>query len=223
MVFATALSPYQNGSLARTILIISSFLHFRFVQEGDTVEQFDNICEVQSDKASVTITSRYDGKIVKLYHKIDDIALVGKPLVDFDVQDEAADSDSSSSSSSSSSSDEEAKKPKDQVKETSCAGSQKVLTTPAVRRIAIENKVDLTKVTPTGKFGRLLKGDLLEYLNIIPQGTVKPHPTLVNQSSPAKTDRSPLKPMVPGEVRVEALKGVRKAMFKTMTESLVSN
>lgn len=185
------------------------------------MEQFDNICEVQSDKASVTITSRYDGKIVKLYHKIDDTALVGNPLVDFDVQDEAGDSDDSSSSSSSSSSDEEAK-PKEQAKETaSCAGtgSQKVLTTPAVRRIAIENKVDLTKVTPTGKFGRLLKGDLLEYLNIIPPGTVKPHPTLVNQS-PAATRT--VKPMVPGEVRVEALKGVRKAMLKAMTESLVS-
>ena len=29
--------------------------------------QFDNLCEVQSDKAAVTITSRYDGTIKKLW------------------------------------------------------------------------------------------------------------------------------------------------------------
>lgn len=60
----------------------------RFVKEGDTVAQFDSICEVQSDKASVTITSRYDGVIRKLYHEVDDTALVGKPLVDIEVSKE---------------------------------------------------------------------------------------------------------------------------------------
>lgn len=59
-----------------------------FVKEGDVVEQFDNLCEVQSDKASVTITSRYDGKITRIRHAVDDIALVGQPLLDFDVADE---------------------------------------------------------------------------------------------------------------------------------------
>lgn len=33
-----------------------------FVKPGDTVAQFDNLVQVQSDKATVEISSRYDGK-----------------------------------------------------------------------------------------------------------------------------------------------------------------
>ncbi|KAF2842289.1 hypothetical protein M501DRAFT_926861 [Patellaria atrata CBS 101060] len=64
-----------------------------FVQPGARVEQFDKICEVQSDKASVEITSRFDGVIKKLYYEADDMAKVGKPLVDIDIQSEISPED----------------------------------------------------------------------------------------------------------------------------------
>ncbi|KAJ6638413.1 Lipoamide acyltransferase component of branched-chain alpha-keto acid dehydrogenase complex, mitochondrial [Pseudolycoriella hygida] len=176
-----------------------------YVKVGDTVEQFDNLCEVQSDKASVTITSRYDGKITKLFHTVDEIALVGKPLLEFDVADE------DEGTSSSSSSDDDATTVT--IVESAHAPTKpKVLTTPAVRRIAMENKVDLSKVPATGRQGRVLKGDVLEYLNLVPAGTNKPHPTLV--------EAVPIVPKQTVADRVEQLKGVRKIMFKSMTESL---
>lgn len=65
--------------------ILTCVFSLRYVKEGDSVSQFDSICEVQSDKASVTITSRYDGIIRKLHYNVDEIAYVGKPLVDIET------------------------------------------------------------------------------------------------------------------------------------------
>lgn len=59
-----------------------------YVKVGDKIQQFDNVCEVQSDKASVTITSRYDGIITKLYYDEDETAFVGKPLIDIETDEE---------------------------------------------------------------------------------------------------------------------------------------
>lgn len=161
---------------------------------------------------------------MKLHHKIDDIALVGKPLLDFDVVEEGDEEDSSSSSSDSSSSSSDSD---NETNEPEKLSSNKVLTTPSVRRLAKENNVDLTKVPPTGKLGRILKGDMLEYLNLIPKGTQKLHPTLVAkqvekselETPPALTKRTVISPL---EGKTVVLKGVPKIMFKSMTASLVS-
>lgn len=218
-----------------------------FVKPGDVVEQFDNICEVQSDKASVTITSRYDGKIVKLFHEVDEIALVGKPLVEFDVEDDGVEEEDILSS------DEDII---DELEPIQHPLKTKVLATPAVRRIAMEHKLDLMTVTPTGRNGRILKGDVLQHLKLIPEGTQVPHPSISFKKEPAKTSAfvatapEPLKqtkvvapPTVSTKVespvpvsvqqkptpvplpdqllsKKEPLKGIALAMYKSMTESL---
>ena len=40
------------------------------------IKAFDRVCEVQSDKATVEITSRFDGIISKVYHKEGEIVKV---------------------------------------------------------------------------------------------------------------------------------------------------
>lgn len=213
-----------------------------FVKPGDVVEQFDNICEVQSDKASVTITSRYDGKIVKLFHEVDEIALVGKPLVEFDVEDDGVEEEDILSS------DEDII---DELEPIQHPLKTKVLATPAVRRIAMEHKLDLMTVTPTGRNGRILKGDVLQHLKLIPEGTQVPHPSISFKREPAKTpafvatapeqtkvvapptvstkvespfsvQQKPTPVPLPDQLlsKKEPLKGIAFAMYKSMTESL---
>ena len=52
-----------------------------YVTPGDTISQFDRVCEVQSDKASVEITSRFDGVVEQLCGEVGDMMFVGKPLM----------------------------------------------------------------------------------------------------------------------------------------------
>lgn len=186
-----------------------------FVKVGDKVQQFDNICEVQSDKAAVTITSRYDGVVKRLYHEVDQTALVGQPLVDIDVED-----DGESSNDTSLELDTETSSLN--IPKTDVNQRVKVLTTPAVRRIAAQFKVDLSTVKSTGRNGRILKEDLLAHLNIssdksnevpVPDSTqVTAVPISVTQAQ-ARTE-------VLIEDRTVPVTGFTKAMVKSMTEAM---
>ncbi|XP_026861211.2 lipoamide acyltransferase component of branched-chain alpha-keto acid dehydrogenase complex, mitochondrial [Electrophorus electricus] len=203
-----------------------------YVKEGDRVSQFDSICEVQSDKASVTITSRYDGIIRKLYYDIDSIALVGSPLVD--IETDGA----------------QELPPEEDVMETPAVSQEehthqeikghKTQATPAVRRLAMENNIKLSEVIGTGKDGRILKEDILNFLASQTGAILPPSPFQEIQPPPpgpaaarapiakTKEKRAPSsmptpitsRPVFTGKDRTEPLKGFNKAMVKTMTAAL---
>ncbi|KAM3619303.1 uncharacterized protein V6R79_005921 [Siganus canaliculatus] len=202
-----------------------------YVKEGDKVSQFDSICEVQSDKASVTITSRYDGVIRKLYYDVDATALVGKPLVDIETE-----------------SSSEVIQEEDVVETPAMAREEhthqeikghKTQATPAVRRLAMENNIKLSEVVGTGKDGRILKEDILNYLAkqtgaILPPAPLqeiqaqRPTPAPAAsaaarpESAPGAVKPPPTtpKPVFTGKDVTEPLKGFHKAMVKTMTAAL---
>eukprot|EP00118_Oscarella_pearsei_P011007 m.70535 g.70535 ORF g.70535 m.70535 type:complete len:474 (+) comp35698_c0_seq4:34-1455(+) len=178
------------------------------VKVGDSVQQFDNVCEVQSDKATVTITSRYDGVIRKIYYEEDDVADVGKPLVDIEVESETAEVKEEFVHQSADT-DDSAAGLVSQMKDEGIKLSTKVLTTPAVRRIAKEEGIDLSTITGTGKGGRILKEDVL---NKRLRAIKKPAET------PAHV--KPTKPQtVSGQDQIKPIRGFKKAMVKTMTQA----
>ncbi|XP_070223704.1 lipoamide acyltransferase component of branched-chain alpha-keto acid dehydrogenase complex, mitochondrial isoform X2 [Bos indicus] len=187
-----------------------------YVKEGDTVSQFDSICEVQSDKASVTITSRYDGVIKKLYYNLDDTAYVGKPLVDIETE-ALKDSEEDVVETPAVSHDEHTHQ---EIK------GQKTLATPAVRRLAMENNIKLSEVIGSGKDGRILKEDILNYLEKQTGAILPPSPKAEIMPPPPKPkDRTipiPISkpPVFIGKDRTEPVKGFHKAMVKTMSAAL---
>ncbi|XP_070961169.1 lipoamide acyltransferase component of branched-chain alpha-keto acid dehydrogenase complex, mitochondrial-like [Oncorhynchus clarkii lewisi] len=201
-----------------------------YVKEGDKVSQFDSICEVQSDKASVTITSRYDGVIKKLYYEVDATALVGTALVDIETE-----------------SGPEVAHEEDVVETPAMSHDEhthqeikghKTQATPAVRRLAMENNIKLSEVVGTGRDGRILKEDILNFLAkqtgailpLTPFHEIQPPlPTASAPSSGVKPKEKfppsvPLpaisRPVFSGTDSTEPLKGFHKAMVKTMTAAL---
>lgn len=48
----------------------------RLPWQGDQIEEFQPICEVQSDKATIEITSRYKGKVAQILYLPSDIVKV---------------------------------------------------------------------------------------------------------------------------------------------------
>lgn len=207
-----------------------------FVQPGARVEQFDKLCEVQSDKASVEITSPFDGVIKKLHYDPDDMAITGKPLVDIDIQQELSaedeaklggEADGEADSSVSDASKAETTVQQDQIiaesgepessEESTQQRTQQApprqsradmgsLATPAVRHLTKEFNVNITDVQGTGKDGRVMKEDVHSF---VAQRDRKPHEaTSTAPMSAMKDDRTT--PLTP----------VQNQMFKAMTRSL---
>ncbi|KAF2433932.1 hypothetical protein EJ08DRAFT_606499 [Tothia fuscella] len=198
-----------------------------FVQPGARVAQFDKICEVQSDKAAVEITSRFDGIIKKLHYEADDMARVGKPLVDIDIQSEISPEDEALINTSKGSKEEEKAVPaagdhktKTTAAETTAAeivednivqsivprpsGKHASLATPAVRHLTKQHNIDILDISGTGKDGRVLKEDVQNHMSNHPSSTT----TASTPSEPLGQDK-PI-PFTP----------VQRKMYETMTRSL---
>ncbi|RKO99516.1 hypothetical protein CXG81DRAFT_14379 [Caulochytrium protostelioides] len=195
-----------------------------FVKEGDPVEEFGKICEVQSDKATVEITSRFEGTIRKLYYQVGDMAQVGKPLVDIEVASggvapvaAAAPEPSWTAAASSASASSAPSAP-------SATTNPDVLATPGVRRLAREMGIDLALVTPTGRGQRITKEDLHHYTGSGPSAA-SAAPSALSTPTPTPTTPMPGSAPVPEPTTVPdttdvPLTAFQKAMFKSMTRSL---
>ncbi|KAH7328676.1 2-oxoacid dehydrogenases acyltransferase-domain-containing protein [Stachybotrys elegans] len=189
-----------------------------FVEPGATVEEFSPLCEVQSDKASVEITSRFSGTVKKLYYEAGEMAKVGRPFIDIDIQGgpEQADAVETLAAPEPSKDDAASKvaaaasEPPSENKNTVAINECAAIATPAVRHLSKELKVDIADVEGTGRDGRVLKEDIYKFVqsrDAAAAGAVRP---------PAGAPASTAQQM---ETRQE-LSFTQQQMFKSMTRSL---
>ena len=158
-----------------------------FVKEGQTVDEMDKLCLVESDKAAVEITSRFKGKVHKLSFNQYDKVKIGSVILEIDDGKEAI------ATTVAATSVEKAKNnppvtPTSPVKQ---APTGEVL--PALRALAKEMGVDLSKVVGSGKGGRITKEDIIQAVN------------------PPKQSQLGIKTI--------HLAGIQAAMARSMTES----
>jgi 2-oxoisovalerate dehydrogenase E2 component (dihydrolipoyl transacylase) len=171
------------------------------VKEGDLIEEDQIVVDVSTDKAIVEIPSMYNGRVTKLYYQESDTAEVHKPLFAIEVEGEEQSRGQPEDNKQAAT----VAVPVMEVPVISAAAtSDKVLTTPAVRKMAREHSLDLATIAGTGKQGRVLKEDVLAYLN---QKAGKQTATVQVNSI---------------QDRREPIKGVRKIMAERMADSIAT-
>lgn len=109
------------------------------VKEGSSIKQFEKIAEVQSDKATVEITSRYDGTVKKIHYNVNDMAKVGEPLIDIETDNTSAPDSIPAKKITSSETPAE-------VKECTQQTTNDYQMMPSVRKFVIDNNIDLSKL-----------------------------------------------------------------------------
>lgn len=209
-----------------------------YVQEGDYVDDFQPLCEVQSDKATIEITSRYKGKVSNILHGPGDIVKVGATLLKILIDEPACPSTTFGDSENAKSPDsdpifvnesafttvnfDDSENVKNLDSDIGKGKQAGVLSTPAVRSLAKEHGIDINEVCGTGKDGRVLKEDVLNFavkkgINKTPSAVLHADFGEQLQGEEGYSCDAKNKYDRPSEDTILPLRGFQRAMVKSMS------
>jgi 2-oxoglutarate dehydrogenase E2 component (dihydrolipoamide succinyltransferase) len=135
-------------------------------KEGDYIEEDEVLLELETDKITVTVPSPVSGTITSLKFEIDDAVAVGEVIAEIEPG-EAPEGGAVEAKEESKSEDEEkaAAKSSDGDDEKAAEKAEKAEgLSPAVSRLVEEHGLDASNIEGSGPDGRLLKGDVLAYI-----------------------------------------------------------
>ncbi len=185
------------------------------VSVGDTVEKYDPLAEVMTDKVNAEVPSSFSGVIKELIADEGETLAVGEAICKIEVATV------------------ESVGEKESVPEleknvttepTGENGNNKKRYSPAVLKIAQEHNINLEHVNGTGAGGRITRKDLLKIVEsgLIPMlGTEKEHTEesrSQNNTSQVSAPATSFTPISTGDIEIP-VSGVRKAIAANMVRS----
>jgi len=185
-----------------------------YIKEGDKIEEHQAVGEVETEKAVAEIPSPFTGTILKINFKEGETVKVGETLFVVGEKGEKVKTMPKEKKPKLrpagavgylEEAPEEPSEAKPQIVSKPSRKETAVLATPAVRKLAKEFGVDLTKVTPTGLGGRVTEKDVRKAA-----GAQEKKPRIVVKR---KYDMWGYIDRVP-------LKGIRKSIAKHMVEAV---
>jgi pyruvate dehydrogenase E2 component (dihydrolipoamide acetyltransferase) len=199
------------------------------IAPGDTVQEDQVLVEIETDKSVVEIPSPYEGTVVRLGGAQGDIVPVGALLVEFEIDAEtgaparpAPSGDGNSEAAHDADAAIPGAGPHDSGGDTTAPqaiasppASQRVLASPSTRRRAVELGVSLEAVEGTGPDGRVTRDDVESAA-----GAASPDHHGAAAGTAAHSGAPSPRATPSPQTRTEPLRGVRRRIAQTMTQTL---
>ncbi len=193
------------------------------VKPGDTIEEYDALCEVITDKVTAEVPSTFNGTIKEIVVEAGETVDVGTVICTMDVEGETSEDKNNSADEQTepevTKEDQPAKAETPVSNETQEGPMNNGQYSPVVFKLASENNIDLNKVKGTGNLGRVTKKDIL---NAIENGV----PT---EDALSKQVDAPVQEVAENTVQPETtslpgdsipVNGVRRAIANKMLQSV---
>ena len=136
-------------------------------KEGEPVEKGEIYVEIQTDKVNIEDEAERSGILRKIIAKEGETVKVGEPIaIIADAHEELPDLEIADDKSpeKQEESSQVIMQQEDRTEDEKETIPGKIKASPAAKRVARENQIDLSKVTPSGPNGRIVEKDVLAYI-----------------------------------------------------------
>ncbi|MEP4889591.1 MAG: dihydrolipoyllysine-residue acetyltransferase [Aliiglaciecola sp.] len=189
------------------------------VEEGEKVTEDQAVVEVMTDKALVEIPAKYSGVISQLYYQQGEVAKVHSPLYSLNTSEGCGTKIGLQKTAEQVSHQPQVTQQRSPEQKSI---NKKALASPAVRRLARENNLDITCVLGSGKKGRVLKQDIAAHLDKSQQTDSANQVATNHNVNENRRSQSQQTEGVDNHNTVEPIRGIKAIMAKQMTDSVFS-